>query len=149
MLFSLAFRILLWTICFLTQAQDITFIFMKCHLLRLNLLFQPVKMLLNPDSVIPCISYLPALVVSHRFDNKPSLSSSKSMIKMLRGLSQGKRAQSCWQASRWWMLCAFELHSSNWKSTILYVKMFWIWSLPSSSLLSGPFFLALVAFQPD
>lgn len=47
-------------------------------------------MLLNPDSVIPCISYLPEHVVSHRFDNRPSLSSSKSRIKILRGPSQGK-----------------------------------------------------------
>lgn len=47
-------------------------------------------MLLNPDSVIPCTSYLPELVVSHRFDNRPSLSSSESMIKILRGPSQGK-----------------------------------------------------------
>lgn len=46
-------------------------------------------MLLNPDPVIPCISYLPALVVSHRFDNRPSLSSAKSRIKRLRP-RQGK-----------------------------------------------------------
>lgn len=70
--------------------QGITFIFIKCHLLRLNALFQPVKMILNPDSVILCKSDLPELGVRSRFDNKPSLSSFKSMIKMLRGPHQGK-----------------------------------------------------------
>jgi hypothetical protein len=74
---------ILWFTCFLTLVPDTAFIFIQCHLLRVNLLFQPVKMTLNLDSVILYISHFLDLVVNHRFDNTPSLSSSKSMIKML------------------------------------------------------------------
>ena len=72
-------------------------------------LLQLVKMLLNPDSVIPCISYLSELLVSPRLDNRPSLSSSNSMINLLRGPSQGKshagKPPSC--------KCSVDLNSFN------------------------------------
>lgn len=145
MLFKLASPLLLWTICFLTQAQDITFVFKKCHLLRFNLLFQPVKMLLNPDSVIPCISYLPELVVSHRFDNRPSLSSSKSMIKILKGPSQGKSIAAGSPPS--WGCCVYLNffqpaenllnHINISHMTLSHLKIFGIWSLLSPLLLSS------------
>lgn len=156
LLFRLVSPLLFWTICFLTQAQNIAFIFIKCHLPRLHPLLQLVKMLLNPDSVIPCISYLSELVVSPRLDNRPSLSSSNSMINLLRGPSQGKshagKPPSCG--------CSVDLNSSNPLNIHSATLKFHPWlslicedivtlALPSSLTLSDPSVSALIAFQPD
>lgn len=133
------------------KAQNITAIFIKCHLLRLHPLLQLVKMLLNPDSVIPCISYLSELVVSPRLDNRPPLSSSNSMINCTKGPSQG---QSHWQASKLRLLCGSDF-MQLFEYPLSHIKILpWLSlicediltpALPSSLTLSDPLILALIA----
>lgn len=91
-LLSLPSFSLFWTTCFLTHVADTAFIFVKCQLLTLNPLLWAVRKYWNPDPVIPYISYVFDLVVSHRFDNMTSLSSSESMIKMLIGTCEENNA---------------------------------------------------------
>lgn len=93
-------------------------IFIKCHLLKISPLLQAFRMCLHPDSVIPYVSYVFDLVVSHIFDNMPSLSSSKSMIKMLIGPHEGKHCYG--QHTKLSMLSTPEFHSTYWKFAYPY-----------------------------